>query len=264
VSGIEGHSGLVVSAADLSRARPPRWAWQDRIVLGSLNLLLGNEGIGKGVTVAWLIAQLTRGTLPGDLYRQPVSVVILGDEDSFDDVWAPRLHAAGAELGRVLDVTRPDGGYVDIGQDREQLATIVAEHGARLVYADALLDNLGTAVDDWRAKQVRDSLQPLRRLARDLDVAVLGALHPNKKAESFRQLVSGSSAFNAVSRSSLYLAEHPDDEDRRVLARGVTVHVSADAVWSQGDALAGSQGVPAVSASRAWSAPIPFLRAVER
>jgi len=211
---------LVVRTADLSRARPPRWAWQDRLVLGSLNLLLGNEGVGKGVIVAWLIAQLTRGTLPGDLQRKPVSVVILGDEDSFNDVWAPRLHAAGAELGRVLDVTRPDGGYVDIGQDREQLAGIVAQHGARLVYADALLDNLGAAVDDWRAKQVRDSLQPLRRLARDLDVAVLGALHPNKKAESFRQLVSGSSAFNAVSRSSLYLAEHPDDEDRRVLARG--------------------------------------------
>ena len=45
-------------------------------------------------------------------------------------------------------------------------------------------------------------------------------MHPNKRADNFRQLVSGASAFNAVSRSSLLLAAHPDDEDRRVLVRG--------------------------------------------
>jgi len=45
-------------------------------------------------------------------------------------------------------------------------------------------------------------------------------MHPNKRADSFRTLVAGASAFNAVSRSSLLLAAHPDDEDRRVLVRG--------------------------------------------
>ena len=45
---------------------------------------------------------------------------------------------------------------------------------------------------------------------------------------------------------------------------GVTVHVLVDAVWCQGGALAGSQGVPAASWSSAWRALIPFLRVVER
>ena len=74
--------GLVLNRADLSRAAPPRWAWEHRIVLGYLNLLLGNEGVGKGTLIAWLIARLTRGEIPGDLRGRPISVGVLGDEDS--------------------------------------------------------------------------------------------------------------------------------------------------------------------------------------
>lgn len=212
--------GLTVRAADLGRAQPPRWAWDQRIVRGYLNLLIGNEGIGKGTAVAWIIARLTRGELPGDLYGMSVGVAVLGDEDSFDDVWAPRLHAAGARLDRVVQVERPDGGFVNVREDHEQLATVVRENGIALVYFDQLLDNLGVGVDDWRQKAVRDALQPLRMLARQLDIATLGCLHPNKRADSFRQLIAGAPAFNSVSRSSLLLAQHPEDEQRRVLVRG--------------------------------------------
>jgi AAA domain len=212
-------SALTVRAANLELAQPPRWAWENRIVLGYLNLLIGNEGVGKGTLVAWLIARLTHGDLPGHLRGEPVSVGVLGDEDSFDDVWTPRLYAAGAELSRVVQIERPDG-FVNITEDREQLGDAVKTHGIRVLFLDQLLDNLGAGTDDWRQKSVRLALQPLRALARALDVAAIGCLHPNKKADSFRQLVAGSSAFNAVSRSSLLLAEHPEDEQRRVLIRG--------------------------------------------
>jgi len=56
--------GLIVRSADLARAQPPRWAWEQRIVLGYLNLLLGNEGGGKGTHIAWLLARLTRVRRP--------------------------------------------------------------------------------------------------------------------------------------------------------------------------------------------------------
>ncbi len=213
-------SGLTVRTADLSRSRPPRWAWEGRIALGSLNLLVGNEGVGKGTLIAYLVGMLTTGRLPGDLRGQPVGVGVLGDEDSFDDVWAPRLHAAGADLSRVVQIERPDGGYVELSEDRSKLAAVARSEGLRVLFLDALLDHLGVGVDDWRAKAVRDALRPARTLARDLDLAFLGAMHPNKRADSFRTLVAGASAFNAVSRSSLLLAAHPDDEDRRVLVRG--------------------------------------------
>ncbi|MGI8903178.1 MAG: AAA family ATPase [Solirubrobacteraceae bacterium] len=212
--------GLTVRTAGLDRAQPPRWAWEQRIVRGYLNLLLGNEGIGKSTAIAWMLARLTRGELPGDLQGHPVTVAVLGDEDSFDDVWTPRLHAAGADLARVVQVERPDGGFVNVKEDREKLALVVKEHEIGLVYLDQLLDNLGVGTDDWRQKAVRDALQPLRSLARELDIAAVGCLHPNKRADSFRQLIAGAPAFNSVSRSSLLLAQHPDDEHRRVLVRG--------------------------------------------
>jgi AAA domain len=211
---------IVTRGADLSKARPPRWAWRNRIVLGSLNLLLGNEGVGKGTLIAWMIGQLTQGELPGSLRDRPCGVGIIGDEDGFDSVWTPRLHAAEADLDLVHLIERRDGGYVDPRNDRRALTQAVRDNRIRVLFLDQLLDNLGTGVDDWRAKQVRDALQPLRSLARDLDVAIVGSLHPNKRGDSFRQLVSGSSAFNAVSRSSLLLAVHPNDESKRVLVRG--------------------------------------------
>jgi hypothetical protein len=119
--------GLVVRAAKLERAQPPRWAWERRIVLAYLNLLLGNEGIGKGTLIAWLIARWTLGQLPGDLRGRPINVGVLGDEDSFDDVWTPRLHAAGADLARVVQIERPDGGFVNVKEDRERLARVVKD-----------------------------------------------------------------------------------------------------------------------------------------
>ena len=79
---------------------------------------------------------------------------------------------------------------------------------------------MGVNIDDWRKKEVRQALRPARELARDLDIAITGSLHPNKRGNTFRQLMSGTTAFNEVSRSSLLLALHPEDEDRRVVVRG--------------------------------------------
>ncbi len=212
--------GLAVHTADLSLSTPPEWAWADRIVLSALNLIVGVEGAGKGTLACWVFSKLTRGELPGNLFTIPSTVGIIGDEDGFGDVWTPRLHAAGADLGRVKLIERGDGSLVELAADRERLADVVSRESIRLLYLDQLTDNLGASVDDWKAKSVRGALAPARQLARELNCAVLGSLHPNKGGGSFRQLVSGSIAFNALSRSSLLLAEHPDDPDRRILVRG--------------------------------------------
>lgn len=206
---------------DPSTARPVRWVWRHRVAIGKLNLLVGNEGTGKGVVNAWQAAMLSHGRLDGDLKGEPVNVLIVGDEDALDDTWTPRLYAAEADWRRVffppqeigdLDITTDDG--------ISTLAAWVRDYGIGVVVFDALLDNLGSC-DGYEPRQVRGALRPLRRFAADVDVAILGSLHPRKgDALSFRDLVAGSHQFNAVSRSSLLIAEHPDDKRRRVLLRG--------------------------------------------
>lgn len=210
---------LSVRTADLGLVRPTRWAWAGRMPLGYLSLLLGAEGAGKGTLWPWILAAATRGELPGDLHGEPARVLVVGDEDSFESVTVPRCHAAGADIG-LLD-SLEDGGELDIARDAADLAGVIRTGGYKLVILDALLDVIGAEVDDWRSKSVRTAIRPLRRIARELEIAVLGSLHPNKGSRgSFRDLVSGSHAFNAQSRSSLWLAEHPDDPERRVLVRG--------------------------------------------
>jgi hypothetical protein len=206
---------------DPSAARPVRWAWEQRVAIGKLNLLVGNEGAGKGVVNAWQAAQLSHGRLPGDLKGTPTNVLIVGDEDALEDTWTPRLYAAEADWRRVYFPPQ-EIGDLDVASDEGigTLARWVADHRIGVVIFDALLDNLGAA-DVYEPRQVRAALRPLRRFATDHDLAVLGSLHPRKgDALSFRDLVAGSHQFNAVSRSSLLIAEHPDDQRRRVLLRG--------------------------------------------
>ena len=214
--------GLGVRPADLSRVRPVEWLWSRRLPIGYLSLLLGAEGVGKGVLSSWIVARATRGELPGDREGKPARVLVVGDEDSFDSVILPRLYAARADLSLIDEFyDEEESDVLDVRRDAERFRGLLRDGGYSLVYVDALLDVLAVDTDDWRSKPVRDALRPLRRTARDLDVTVLGALHPNKGARSsFRDLVSGTHAFNASSRSSLLLAQHPDDETRRVLVRG--------------------------------------------
>lgn len=213
-------SGLTTRNADLSRSQPFRWAWHERVLLGYLNLQIGEEGVGKGNLTAWQAARITRGELPGNLKGTPERVVFVGDEDAWDHIWVPRLEAAGADLSRVEYIEAgPKGGALDVRTDADALRAYIEDVGVRFVYFDQLLDNLGVQTDSWKDKQVRDALAPLRGIAQATDCAMLASMHPNKREGTFRDMVSGTPAFNALSRSSLLVARHPHEDGRVVVVR---------------------------------------------
>src|SRR4051794_41603598 len=101
---IRHSSGLIIRKADLSRAKPVKSVWEHRILIGYLNLLIGEEGIGKGNLASYLAARLTRGELPGSFEGRPRNVVFVGSEDSWDHVWVPRFEAAGADFDRLIQI----------------------------------------------------------------------------------------------------------------------------------------------------------------
>jgi hypothetical protein len=216
---VEHPSGLTIRNADLSRSMPFRWAWDQRVLLGYLNLLIGQEGIGKGNLAAWIAARITRGDLPGDLNGKPGRVAFIGDEDSWDHIWVPRLAAAGANEDLAEYIAAGPVGTLNVRKDADELRDYIRSERVALVYFDQLLDNLGVA-DSWKDKEVRDALAPLRSVASDTDAAMLAAMHPNKRGGSFRDRISGTPAFNALSRSSLLVAAHPEEAGRVVVVRG--------------------------------------------
>ena len=215
---VNHESGLTIRKANIERARPFQWAWEQRILLSYLNLLIGEEGIGKGNLVAWIAANITRGNLPGNL-RGPRKVAIIGDEDSFDHIWVPRLKVADADLDLVEYIVAGTDGVLDVKEDADALGKYIKREGTALVYFDQLLDNLGFT-DSWKDKQVRDALMPLMRVAQGTKAAMLASMHPNKRGGSFRDRISGTPAFNALARSSLLAASHPTEPARTVLVRG--------------------------------------------
>jgi hypothetical protein len=93
-----GPSRLAVSGV---RSKSMRWAWMGRLALGYLTVQTGEEGLGKSVFAAWLIARFTHGDLEGCGQGKPVNVLVVADEDGIADMWVPRLDLAGADLDRV-------------------------------------------------------------------------------------------------------------------------------------------------------------------
>ena len=218
------NGGLRTRGVDWERVRPVSWLWNRRIPCGLLSLVVGVEDIGKGTLMAWIAARATRGEL--DL-SEPINVLIIGDEDSFESIWVPRMHAAGADLQRVT--TLDDGESLDDFRERaDALSWTVKRDQIGFIVFDQVLDHVDGGKDGsgvYNPKHVRLALLPLRRVAGKHGIPATGLLHPVKgRPKSFRDLMAGSHQFNAVSRSSLLLAKDPADSDRRVLVRGKGNH----------------------------------------
>lgn len=214
---------------DLAEFQPVRHAWADRYVVGAFNVLLGEEGVGKGTLLSSLIARLTRGTLPGAYEGTPVRVLWVGDEDGWHDVVGPRLFAADADLTMVEELTHPAGRFFNVRDDADELDRIVVAGGFQVVVFEALLDHMpqqGRGGDPMQ--HVRASLAPTRAVFRRRYVTGIATLHTKKgTATSFRELQAGSHQYNALSRGSLLLAKDPENPQRRLIVAGKQNHSRA-------------------------------------
>lgn len=210
--------GFTFERASETEAKPLIWLWQDRLLLGFINVILGFEKVGKGTWVAWLAAQVTHGRLEGALKGKPRNVIIFGHEDSWERVWVPRLKLAGADRQRVIKVHEVDNEPFDVRRHANKLAAFARRQQAGLVYFDQFLDTVGVGTNENRVKQIRDALNPLAKAAQRTECAFLGTLHPNKKnTGSYRDLISGTPAWNQLSRSGLLMTRHPNVPERRAI-----------------------------------------------
>ncbi|RBM16628.1 hypothetical protein DI005_25230 [Prauserella sp. PE36] len=200
------------------------WLWDQRVPLGELTLWVGHAGIGKSQAAVWLAAELSRGRLPGELYGVPSPVLYLGTEDSWSFTLAPRFVASGADLDRVyrLYAETSDGGeaIVSLAVDLDELREEIKGTGARLVVLDALLSTMSGASDLVKQGVVRRYLEPVSRLAQELNIAVVGVAHFRKSAGADPlHMISGSAEFGQVVRSAIGFARDRDaDDDSCVLS----------------------------------------------
>ncbi|QUH04231.1 AAA family ATPase [Saccharopolyspora erythraea] len=196
------------------------WLWADRVPLGETTLFVGHAGVGKSHGAAWLAAQITRGTLPGELQGQPCPVMYVATEDSWEYTLAPRLLAAGADMEKVLGVhteteigTDIAVGTLSLAVDVPSLREAVEATGTRVIVLDALLSAM-TGADLMKQGMVRSLLEPLSVLAQDLGLAIIGVAHFRKSAGADPLLmISGSAEFGQVVRSAIGFARDPEADD---------------------------------------------------
>jgi AAA domain len=200
--------------------RRPRWLFEDYLLMGTINGLVGIGGAGKGTLISWLAAKLTRGELPGELHGAPATVLLVGDEDDLDEVWTPRVVVAGGDEPLVHTLQYDDGRPLELVRDIERLEQLVRELDAKLVYVDQVLDHFAADASSHVAGDVRRTLTPLRLLAKRCGIAACYTTHPNKlRGGSTRDRAGGSHQFTDLPRSMLALGWHPERDGFRALAR---------------------------------------------
>lgn len=219
----ETRTELRVTFAHQIKPHRQRWLWapdqQGVIPLGTGTIAAGAGGEGKSTFMLHVAAQLTRGTLPGDLMGQKHPVIIFGPEDDWPTVMVPRLIAAGADLEMVAQVQAAtvtefftSERELKFPLDLSLLREAVDTTGARMVIVDpapSLMDG-----DMNKVQDVRRSYEPLMALAQDKDLSMVLINHFGKGAGNVGAKLSGSHAWRDLTRSYLAFATDPETNER--------------------------------------------------
>jgi putative DNA primase/helicase len=216
-------------AAEEVELRGVEWLWPDRFALGKFGLVAGMPDMGKGQIAAFITAAVTAALkLPCDEGDAPQGNVIwFNAEDDVSDTVKPRLIAAGADLKRVhfVNGARIDGEnkMFNLVTDLHLLhKTIKRISNVALVIIDPVSAYLGVGkVDGRSATDVRGVLTPLKNMAEELHIAVIGIAHFNKKDDVKSALlrVSDSIAYVAAARHVYAVVDDPEEKDCKLFVK---------------------------------------------
>lgn len=213
-----GGPRLRLTPASSFKMRKVQWVWADRMPLGEICLIPGREGIGKSTFLAWLAAQVTRGTLPGIYHDQPRAVLYAASEDAWDYTVVPRLFAAGADLDLVyrVDVVEDSGipGKLTLPTHCRLIPDKAEECKAAILMCDPILSNISEKLNPNQARELRTALEPLRDAAEQAKIAVAALAHFNKARDvDVSTMVSGSRAWVEVARATIAIARDERETD---------------------------------------------------
>jgi hypothetical protein len=155
---------------------------------------------------------------------EAAGVVIISAEDGVADTIKPRVIAAGGDPSRILflaEVRDEEGDEqpLSLPEDVSIIELAVSRVGAKLVIVDPLMAFISPKLDPNKSRDVRRALTPLKIMAEKTGAAVVIIRHLTKTTDK-KALYRGEASIGiiGVARSGLLVAEHPEDESRRVLA----------------------------------------------
>jgi putative DNA primase/helicase len=224
----DGDELRIIWASDLEMCAVD-WLWPGRFALGKIGLVAGLPDYGKGQIAAFLAAAATAEVaLPCDEGKTPQGNVIwFNAEDDNRDTIIPRLSAAGANLKHIIFINgvRIDGKdkSFNLVTDLQLLRKGIQQIGSVvLIIIDPVSAYLGVGkVDGRSATDVRGVLTPLKEMAEELHVAIIGIAHFNKKDDVKSALlrVSDSIAYVAAARHVYAVLDDPEDKNSKLFVK---------------------------------------------
>jgi hypothetical protein len=221
---------LIVSSLSGKKVKPVKYLVPGRIPAGKLMLIAGRGGGGKSTFTRSLTAAVSAGRCAlGLKYPNPVrgKVLIVAAEDGPEDTILPGLLAEGADISQIgilegvkKGVTRTDftlaPEHVELVRER-----LRASPDIRLIIIDPIASFVGRAkVDDHRATELRQVLDPLSELAERTGATIAMVAHLNKAGAGGGAAVdriAGSAAYRDAVRCAYLVIADPDDDGRRLL-----------------------------------------------
>ncbi len=214
--------GKFIIWASSVTTRKVQWLDPGKIPLGKMTTFAGQTGLGKTFTICDLAARVTTGGLipfgGGACYNRG-KVLIISAEDDADDTIVPRFMELGGDLSRLALLSPESEEHFSLSA-LEILNGCIGDMGSGvlMVAIDPPTSYLGK-VDDHRNAELRGLLTPLKRWARDQNVALVFVTHVNKpgahKIEALSR-VMGSVAWVAAVRSAHMFCPDPEKPSRHL------------------------------------------------
>lgn len=211
---------FVLTKASTIKPRRVRWGWESRMPVGELCLIPGREGIGKSLFLAWLAAELTKGTLPGEFYGTPKGVLIATSEDSWSYTIVPRLMAAGADLEMVfrVEIDEAESGKLILPRDIGMIPEMAMQVDAAALMCDPIISLIDDDLSVNQSRELRKALEPLRNAAEKAEIMIPALAHFNKTDTDVMSKIPGARAWAEVCRAAIALA-HDKDAGQHVLSQ---------------------------------------------
>ncbi|MGV4290959.1 AAA family ATPase [Trueperella pyogenes] len=197
------------SLADVPLKRA-RFAWDGIIPVGGATVIGGIGGSGKSQVLAYVAANLTLGTLPGEFAGTPRNVLYVNatTEDGLSETIAPRLVAAGADMGRIhittLAVDSEEDPTIPLLSVYEAFSEEVEKINPALIVFDPIGSSLEGKNDD--AQDVRRLLHAVNALAQRHNLAAVGIVHPPKGMRRIEDAFGGSNQWRNSARAGYLIA----------------------------------------------------------
>lgn len=191
------------------KKRSVKWLWRDHIPLSMLSLVAGRPEKGKSLFTIRVAADVSH----------EYAVILSSHEDQSAETVKPRLEAAGANMKNVHEWRGGDG--IDLPRDLPALRSEIERLGVALVVLDPIASHTRQSI--YNTTAIREGLAPIRKLAKEYEVAFLLVHHVVKrvdlKADPLSAVGGAGGGLSAMVRVAYLWGDSPDDPDERLMVQ---------------------------------------------